>query len=178
MMKRTIPPTPAQQMDSHRSARCYHRIVQEVAGDQRRIGVGVLVLAVVLVPGLLTAGCYYSSSTFTPPMSCDPGNPVCPPGTTCSAEGSCESSGGSDDGAGSGTGGAGSDAAVCFGTAPFRVCLAAAPTQPLSISQRTIDTDDTADPSNCAPTVSGSFGCVLAGTTITVEATLRAFGSR
>lgn len=172
MMKRTIPPTPAQPMDSHRPARCYHRIVQEVAGHQRQIGGGVLVLAVVLVPGLLTAGCYYPSPTFTPPMSCDPGNPVCPPGTTCSAQGFCESSGGD----GSGTGSAGADAAVCFGTEPFRVCLAAAPSQPLSISGPGMTIDTTA---NCVATVpTGSFGCVLAGTTITVEATLRASGSR
>jgi hypothetical protein len=154
MMKRTISPTPAQQMDSHRPARCYPRVVREVDGHQRKIGVLVLVLAAVLVPGLLTAGCYYPASTFTPPM---PGD-------------------GTDAGADSDGGNTGPDAAVCFGTA-FRVCLLAAPTLPLSISQpKPIDTSDLSMCVATAPT--GSFGCVLAGTTITVEATLRATGSR
>jgi hypothetical protein len=176
MMKRTIFPTPAQQMDSRSPARCYHRVVSEVAGTQREIGVLILVLAVVLVPGLLTTGCYYASPTFTSPMSCDPVSPVCPPGTTCSAQGLCESSGGTDGDTGSGSGSAGSGAVTCFGTAPFQVCLAA-PTQPLNILR--LQTIDTADPSRCAVTVpKGSFGCVLAATTITVGATLRAYGPR
>jgi hypothetical protein len=159
MMKRTIPSTPAQHISvvSRRPTHCYHRIVQEVAGNQRQIGVGVLVLAAVLVPGLLTAGCYYAAPTFTPPMSGS--------GTDASAD--------------SGPDSAGSDADTCFGTAPFRVCLAAAPTQSLNISlSGTIDTD-TADTSKCLDTEPrGSFGCVLAATTITVGATLRAYGSR
>lgn len=162
MMKRTIPPARAQHLDSHRPARCYPHVVREVAGHQREIGVGVLplVLAVVLVPGLLTTGCYYSSPTFTPPMSCDPGNDAaCPPGMTCSAQGFCE---GIDTG----------DPDRCFGTAPFRVCLAAAPTQPLSISQ--LQTINTADSPYCV--ASDSPACVLAATTITIEATLRATG--
>jgi hypothetical protein len=144
-------------MDSHRpAARCYHRVVREVAGHQREIGVGILlVVAVVVVPGLLTAGCYYPEPAFKPPMSSD----------------------GTDAGAGSGAGSAGSDADACFGKDPFRVCLAAAPTRPLMISE--LRPIDTAVQSNCVATVpAGSFGCVLAGTTITVAATLRAFGSR
>lgn len=155
MMKRTIRPAPAQSVDSHRPARCYHRVVSEVAGNQRQIGVGVLVLASVLVPGLLTAGCYYPSPSFTPPMS----SPEI------------------DAGADSGAGDAGADANTCFGTAPFRVCLKDAPTQSLNISQP--GTINTGDPSKCVETdPKDSFGCVLAATTITVGATLRAYGSR
>jgi hypothetical protein len=171
MMKRTTPPARAQHLGSHRPARCYPRVVREVAGTQRAIGVGVLlVLAVVLIPGLLTAGCYYPPPTFTPPVSCDPGNDAaCPPGMTCSAQGFCDGTGA----------GPGSEADTCFGTAPFRVCLAAAPTLPLNISQlRTINTADTADLARyCVATApTDSPVCVLAATTITIEATLRATG--
>src|SRR3954470_11477799 len=154
MMKRTIPPPPAQPMDSHRPARCYHRTVQEVAGHQRQIGGGVLGLAVVVVQGLLTAGFYYPAPTFMPPMPSD----------------------GTDGGDGPGTGSAGADAAVCFGTEPFRVCLKEAPNQPLSISGPGTTIDTTA---NCVATVlAGSQGCVMAGTTISIDATLRATGPR
>jgi hypothetical protein len=69
------------------------------------------------------------------------------------------------------------DAQTCFGTSIVQVCLAAAPTTPRTISTpTTIDTDD---PPMCAATVSGADNyCVLVGTTITVNATLRATGPK
>jgi hypothetical protein len=153
-------------------AGCYDCVVREVVGNQLEI----LVRVVALIPGLLTAGCYYSGSPIA--MRCDPGNDrACPSGMTCSAQGVCESGDGTDASAGSDAGSTGSDADTCFGAAPFRICLAAAPTMPLTISQ--LRTIDTADLANCVDTVSGgNVGCVMAATTITVEATLRSTGPR
>jgi hypothetical protein len=86
---------------------------------------------------------------------------------TCSAQGFCN---------GPGTGAGSDDADTCFGTEPFHVCLAAPPTVPLSISGlgTAIDTN-----AKCAATLpTDSQGCVLAATTITIDGTLRATGSR
>ena len=69
------------------------------------------------------------------------------------------------------------DAQTCFGTGLVKICLAAAPTQPLVISNLT--TIDTTTSPMCVATVSGGANyCVLAGTTITIDAKLRATGSR
>lgn len=66
---------------------------------------------------------------------------------------------------------------TCFGTGLVKVCLAAAPTMPLTIADAT--TIDTGDPSMCAATRSGAdHDCVIAATVITVNATLRATGAR
>jgi hypothetical protein len=69
------------------------------------------------------------------------------------------------------------DTQACYGTGFVRVCLAAAPTQPRTIAtSTTINTDD---PSMCDTTMSGADNyCVLVGTTITVNATLRATGTK
>src|SRR3954471_9452810 len=112
------------------AAGCYACVVREVVGHRLEI----LVRVVALIPGLLTTGCYYSGSPAA--KWCDPGNDRdCPSGMTCSAQGVCESGAGTDAGAGSDAGSPGSDANTCFGAAPFRICLAAAPTMALSISQ-------------------------------------------
>jgi hypothetical protein len=68
-------------------------------------------------------------------------------------------------------------AQACYGTGIVRVCLAAPPTTPLTISTpTTIDTDD---PSMCATTMSGADNyCVLVGTIVTVDAPLRATGAK
>ena len=60
------------------------------------------------------------------------------------------------------------DAQLCFGEDPFVVCLAAAPSAPLTLSAPTVlDTDSS---TMCVATTSGGTGyCVIAGTTVTVE---------
>jgi hypothetical protein len=69
------------------------------------------------------------------------------------------------------------DARVCFGTAPFTICLAAAPTKPLMIETAT--PLDTGTSSMCVQTTSGGTGyCVIAATTITIDAKLRATGAK
>ncbi|HEX7838221.1 MAG TPA: hypothetical protein VF469_12190, partial [Kofleriaceae bacterium] len=69
------------------------------------------------------------------------------------------------------------DARVCFGAAPFTICLASAPTKPLMVANTT--TINTDDPAMCAVVTSGGTNdCVLAATTITIDAKLRAIGSR
>jgi hypothetical protein len=70
------------------------------------------------------------------------------------------------------------DAQVCFGTTTLvKICLEAAPTQPLVISTKTqIDTGDT---TMCARTTSGADNyCVLAGTDINITARLRGVGPK
>ena len=69
------------------------------------------------------------------------------------------------------------DARVCFGTTPFTICLAAAPTTPLMImSSMTIDTTTS---TMCAAVTSGGNNyCVLVGTTINVGAKLRVTGTK
>jgi hypothetical protein len=66
---------------------------------------------------------------------------------------------------------------TCFGTGLLRICLASAPTGSLTISTTTpLDTDN---PQMCAQVMSGGTGfCVVAATTISVEATWRATGTR
>ena len=70
------------------------------------------------------------------------------------------------------------DARLCFGNAPFAICLAAAPAAPLVLSTTTpFNTDG----SMCAATTSGATGyCVLAGSTIsfTGSGSWRATGSK
>jgi hypothetical protein len=68
------------------------------------------------------------------------------------------------------------DAQTCFGTGLVGTCLQTAPTAPLTISISTMINTDSS--SMCAPIVSGGNYCVLAATTISVEAPLRATGSR
>jgi len=83
------------------------------------------------------------------------------------------------DGQGSGDGGIdmpGVDARTCFGTAIVQVCLASAPTQPLTISDQTLDTGA---PAMCATAVTGGDDyCVVVATTITISGTLRAIGPK
>jgi hypothetical protein len=71
------------------------------------------------------------------------------------------------------------DATACFGSGLVTVCLATPPTQPLTISARTvIDTDDTSGASQCAVLITGSDVCVVAATVITINADLHATGTR
>jgi hypothetical protein len=95
---------------------------------------------------------------------CSP-NGECPSGLSCSPRGICEAGGGID----------AAPPDVCFGTAPFTICLAAAPTDPLTISNTT--TIDTTNSPLCAQTLSGGSNyCVIAATSISIDATLRATG--
>jgi hypothetical protein len=72
---------------------------------------------------------------------------------------------------------------VCYGTVPFQICLAAAPTTALTIDVAT-SLDTGAGTSSgavlrCAMTVSGATGyCVVAATAITINAKLIATGTR
>jgi hypothetical protein len=69
------------------------------------------------------------------------------------------------------------DTLACYGTGIVQVCFAAPPTAPLTISTPT--TIDTANSAMCAATVSGADNyCVLVGTSITVDAPLRATGAK
>jgi len=67
------------------------------------------------------------------------------------------------------------DAAACFGLFE-RICLQSAPSMPLPITSPTMI--DTGTSPLCAPIMSGPDACVLVGTTISIEATLRATGPR
>jgi hypothetical protein len=70
-------------------------------------------------------------------------------------------------------------AQACYGTGIVQVCFAAPPTDPLTIENQNPTIIDTANPAMCAATVSGADNyCVLVGTTITVDATLRATGPK
>jgi hypothetical protein len=110
-------------------------------------------------------------------MACGPGG-LCPSDFVCSAMLVCEP-------AIPGTAADASidgqqppiDAPVCFGTGIVQVCLAKAPSAPFSVNGSTnILTDDT---SVCTATVSGATTyCVIAATTISITATLRATGTR
>jgi hypothetical protein len=148
---------------------------------------------------MMVAGCGgYGAEAFT----CD-NAAQCPTGGACQPNGSCSqldpSCTGSEqrytDHSGSLSGmcvgqqtGSGSDASVdsppdaqaCFGTSlvnNVNVCLQAAPTASRTISVPTpINTDD---PQMCTAVASGGNGlCVIAATTISVESTLRATGSK
>lgn len=75
------------------------------------------------------------------------------------------------------------DARVCFGTAPYTICLAAPPTGTIDISMpTTFDTVNgtvTGTPLSCATTTSDTVGyCVLAANTITISSPLRAIGTK
>jgi hypothetical protein len=68
------------------------------------------------------------------------------------------------------------DALVCYGTGIVKVCFASAPTDPQTFSDQTLDTDD---PAMCATAATGGNGyCVVVATTIMVNGTLRAAGSK
>lgn len=69
------------------------------------------------------------------------------------------------------------DARVCFGSGIVQICLAAAPTQPLLLTTPTVLNTDT--PSMCTAVTSGGTNyCVVAATSISLEAKLRATGSK
>jgi hypothetical protein len=69
------------------------------------------------------------------------------------------------------------DAQVCFGNTLLHICLAAAPTQSLTISNTT--PINTTNSPMCVATVSGGTNfCVVAATNININATLRATGSK
>jgi hypothetical protein len=69
------------------------------------------------------------------------------------------------------------DARVCFGSDPLTICLASAPTSPLTISTAT--KIDTTSSSMCVATTSGGANyCVVAATNITITAKLRGVGSK
>jgi hypothetical protein len=106
--------------------------------------------------------------------ACGP-NGECPSGLTCSAELIC--GGGENAISDARVGDTSVDAQTCFGTGLLHICLAAPPMVPLMISEAmTIDTDNS---SMCAATVSGaSTYCVVAATAITVDANLRAKGTK
>ena len=68
------------------------------------------------------------------------------------------------------------DALVCYGTGTVKICLAAVPTQPMTIGDQTLDTGV---PAMCATTVTGGDNyCVVVATTITISGTLRATGTK
>jgi hypothetical protein len=74
------------------------------------------------------------------------------------------------------------DARACFGTGLVQFCLAKAPTQPFTTADlTTIDTGDTSAGSKCAPLASVTSGgtfCVISATSINLNGTLRATGSK
>ena len=104
----------------------------------------------------------------------------CPTGLACGAQHVCEppvellvDSGVSGPGSDSQSA---VDAAACFGTGLVHLCLETPPTSPLMISTRLLlDTDSSP---MCASVPNGNKYCVIAGTTITLEARLRATGAR
>jgi hypothetical protein len=92
--------------------------------------------------------------------TCGP-NGECPRGLSCSSLGLCEDP---------------ADPPACLGTDIVKVCLLSAPTTPITISSPT--QIDTTNSPICAVSTSGDNYCVLAGTTITIDETLRASGTR
>jgi hypothetical protein len=71
------------------------------------------------------------------------------------------------------------DAQVCFGSGLVKVCLDSAPSNPVSYSGAS--TIDTSNAAACTKTFANPGGpelCVIAGTSITVNGTLTATGSR
>jgi hypothetical protein len=72
------------------------------------------------------------------------------------------------------------DAQACFGTAPFTICLRSAPSQAVVFDSLTSPLNTENDP-RCTATVSGGDGyCVIAGTTVTINAgiSVQAFGTK
>lgn len=136
------------------------------------------VFVLVPVAGVFASGCF--NPNFKDHIACDLSG-ACPSGLTCSAQNTCEPPEGIAMPHDSGTGppiDARPNAPGCFGTDPFVICLAALPTEPLSISLTTrIDT--TNSPMCVATTTSSSAGyCVLAATTIAITGRLRGIGSK
>jgi len=68
------------------------------------------------------------------------------------------------------------DGQACFGTGLLHICLASTPVDALTIPVLTVINTDTSQ--MCAAVKSGGTYCVLAGTTITIDAKLRAAGTR
>ena len=66
------------------------------------------------------------------------------------------------------------DASACFGTGLVRLCLDAAPSQPVTFGDATLDTDT----SPACVGYDGTGLCVVAGTDVAITGTLRATGSR
>jgi len=108
---------------------------------------------------------------------CGP-NGECPSGLTCSPQSICEGGANATDDAGiNQIIDSPPDALICYGTSIVKICLASAPTQPLVISNLT--TIDTMTSPMCVATVSGGANyCVLAATSIMINATLRATGPK
>ncbi len=109
--------------------------------------------------------------------ACGP-NGACPSGLTCSAQLICEDRGNAISDAGTDSPNIPPvDALACYGTDIVKICFASAPTQPLVISN--VTTIDTMTSSICVATVSGGTNyCVVAGTSIMVNGTLRATGAK
>ncbi|HMG24184.1 MAG TPA: hypothetical protein VK607_22775, partial [Kofleriaceae bacterium] len=150
------------------------------------------ILAVVMV-----TGCKYGAAEFacSAEKSCGPGG-TCESNGFCSfADSTCESGrrfgelGGASSGECVPAGGAMIDASIdappdvppdaraCFGTAPFTICFAAAPSMPVTLDSAT--PIDTTSSNLCVPTLSGATNyCVIAGTTISVDVKLRATGAK
>jgi len=142
------------------------------------------------------AGCNYGASAFNCTMDeqcqgaghtdgkCESTNLCSFPDTRCGADGRSygdlsgnkagQCVGDQVDGGGGGIDA--STAPVCFGTGLLRICLPATPTDALTIPVLTVIDTDTS--SMCARVTSGGNYCVLAGTSITISAKLRAGGAR
>jgi hypothetical protein len=117
---------------------------------------------------LLIPGCFHPSYDHP---TCGPGG-ECPSGLSCNTVlGVCEAASPFD-----AAPDVSADAQACFGTGLLRICLQAAPTDALTIPVLTVINTDTSQ--MCAPVKSGGNYCVLAGTTITIGAKLRASGAR
>jgi hypothetical protein len=130
-----------------------------------------MVMRCTLVVLATTTGCFHPS--FDRPR-CSP-NGECPTGLVCRAE-ICEAisdlppiDAGVD---------APTDAQdLCYGTGIVKICLDAAPTEAINIvDAKAIDTGDV---NMCSATKSGAAGyCVIVGTTITIDNTVRGVGSK
>jgi hypothetical protein len=154
--------------------------------------------AAIVVVGMASACRLQLQESFT----CT-GDSSCGPGGTCEANGFCSfpdsacPSGrryGDLGGSGQCVGGqpppdagpgAPADARVCFGTAPFTFCFMTPPAGAIDVSiPTTLDTVNgtmTGIQLNCATSMSGDEGnnyCVLAANTITINAPLRATGTK
>jgi hypothetical protein len=68
------------------------------------------------------------------------------------------------------------DAGMCFGSSRFAICLASAPTQPLTISSP-ITLDTTSSPL-CSAFIGDGNYCVVAATRLAIDAGVRATGAR